>query len=434
MSMRFSESVYFRGFLVFDEEPDWDVFVKACEVYPRLGSEARRTNKLEFGHAEVLSDGTCRIPFVSEGVMELFREEDRRRVEMTAEEAQEAFFEKLGERIESFFGCSMEAQVLRPDFAHVEDLEAVQDYLSKPNRGGFPGLFGRASKLKAEDVRPQLSAAGGDPFAELEALIGLESVKHQVNDIVRVVRNHGRKHLPGLHMVFRGNPGTGKTTVARLIARIFDEEGVTSGDGVFVETDRGGLCGKYVGHTADLTRRVIDSAMGGVLFVDEAYALGMYDSHIDYGQEAISTLVKALEDKRDEFVCILAGYPVEMDKMIDVNPGMRDRISFYVDFPDYSAAELAEIFHSFAAADDFRMSSAASELVEASVECAVAHKGDNFSNARIVRKLYERVRMAHMVDSATDVLGIADVRKALADEDMAALFVEAGAKAVTGFC
>ena len=424
------ETLYLKGNLVFDEEPDWELLVKAIELFRRM-NRTYRSWPFEVRRAIVDEDGTVCLPFLSEGILEMVRRENRERIEFTREEAEENLFAELKDELGSFFGCEVEVQALDPDFAHPGDLEAVIDmYEGRKPRGPF----GR-EPLVADDIRPEEAPEEqGDPLAELDGLIGLETVKRQVHDIVSLVRNHGRDRLPCLHMVFRGNPGTGKTTVARLIARIFDREGVTDGKGTFVETDRGGLCGLYVGHTAAKTQKVIDKAQGGVLFVDEAYALGLFEHGLDYGPEAIATLVKAMEDKRDSFVCILAGYSEPMNQMIDVNPGLRDRIAFYIDFPDYDASELTDIFRQFVRGDGFELSPDANIIVEQAMGALDANKDDNFSNGRIVRKIYERVRMAHMIASPGDVIDAASVEKALADGDLSQLMATKGASDVMGFC
>lgn len=429
MIRRNEDSLYFKGNLVFKEEPDWGLLAKAVEVYRQI-HRGHRNRPLEIRRAIECDDGLYHVPFVSEAYLELSRREGRERIELTREEATDSFFEELIEDLAAYFGCEVETVALDPKFFNPDDLESILDMYEGRHSNG---MFGR-QPLSADDLRPKQLGPYGDPLAELDGLIGLETVKEQVHDIVSLVRNYGRDKLPCLHMVFRGNPGTGKTTVARLIGRIFDEEGVTDGNGTFVETDRGGLCGMYVGHTAAKTQRVIESAEGGVLFVDEAYALGLSDSGRDYGPEAIATLVKAMEDKRDKFVCILAGYTEPMDHMIDINPGLRDRIAFYIDFPDYSAPQLADIFKKFASADGFGLSMDAEALVEDAMTALVANKDDDFSNGRIVRKIYERIRMAHMVSSTDNVIDAKSVEKALANEDIAGLISVSRESTNMGFC
>jgi len=147
-------------------------------------------------------------------------------------------------------------------------------------------------------------------------------------------------------MVFRGNPGTGKTIVARLIGKIFAELGILKKD-IFIETGREGLVAEYVGQTAIKTKKKCKDAMGGILFIDEAYTLGMCEHENDFGHECIATLIKYMENKRKDFVCIMAGYADQMDVMIKRNPGLKDRVQFYIDFPDYTVDELLQIFKQF---------------------------------------------------------------------------------------
>jgi SpoVK/Ycf46/Vps4 family AAA+-type ATPase len=220
-----------------------------------------------------------------------------------------------------------------------------------------------------------------------------------------------------------GNPGTGNTTVARIVARMFAETGLTAKN-LLVETDRGGLVGLYIGHTADKTARKIESAMGGVLFIDEAYSLFGGSSN-DFGHEAVATLVKAMEDKRDEFVCILAGYTKEMNMMLNMNPGLRDRIQFYVDFPDYGVPELMEIFKKLCKENKYRLSESAESALGAGFKRLVSAKTNNFSNGRLVRKIFERVRMKQAFRASNNLIIDADVDAVLAEKEIAALSGEA---------
>lgn len=258
------------------------------------------------------------------------------------------------------------------------------------------------SKLEDENCSYTLSAedfSGEEPspaqkkasaLGELDALVGLENVKRTVREIAAFVKRRGAKSGICLHMVFRGRPGTGKTTVARIIGKIFGELGVVKNPERFVEADRNSLVSKYLGGTASRTKDAVTAALGGVLFIDEAYSLCAGPGG-DYGQEAVAMLVKLMEDRRDEFVCILAGYTDEMDEMLDMNPGMRGRVQFYIDFPDYSVAEMMEIFASMCRAEGYTASAGALAMLEDFFERL--SREDDFANGRTVRRVFEQLRL-----------------------------------------
>ncbi|MBO4803979.1 MAG: AAA family ATPase, partial [Muribaculaceae bacterium] len=233
-------------------------------------------------------------------------------------------------------------------------------------------------------------------YQELDELIGLESVKEEVHTIANFAKIQQQRKAQGLkvpkmsfHLVFTGSPGTGKTTVARIVARIYKDLGILK-SGHTVETDRSGLVAEYVGQTAVKTNAVIDSALNGVLFIDEAYALVPENAGSDYGQEAISTLLKRMEDDRDKLVVIIAGYPDEMKRFIDSNPGLQSRFTRYINFPDYTDQELFEIFQLYLNKNQYTITDDAAELLRSNLNYAVAHKTKNFGNARYVRNIFER--------------------------------------------
>lgn len=283
--------------------------------------------------------------------------------------------------------------------------------------------------FEPETEEPVLLAEG-NPFAELDALIGLESVKTQVREYATLLERRGRDALPCLHMTLLGNPGSGKTTVARIIAKIFDNIGVNKRRDIYVETDSGGLIAGYVGQTALKTKAVIARAKGGVLFVDEAYALYNGEGRAGmFAAEALATLVKEMEDKRDEFVCILAGYTQETEDMIKSNPGLRDRIGISIEFPDYSVEELVQIFEKFARDAGYWLGRGSREFLFDYFSRVLAQKDEHFSNGRIVRKVFERARIKQAMRTESNVITKGDLEAATAEGDLAK--IAAGAQEAT---
>jgi stage V sporulation protein K len=231
--------------------------------------------------------------------------------------------------------------------------------------------------------------------AELDSLVGLESVKEQVRALVAFLQVQGRRLEHGLpevatsqHLVFLGNPGTGKTTVARLLAHMYRAMGLLE-RGHLVEVDRSGLVGEYVGMTAIKTDRAIRRALGGVLFIDEAYALARTGHQgADFGQEAIETLLKRMEDHRHRLVVIVAGYPTLMHEFLDSNPGLRSRFARELTFQDYSTDELVAITERFADENEYRLSESAVEALRRIFDRAP--RGEGFGNARYARTIFEQ--------------------------------------------
>ncbi len=232
-------------------------------------------------------------------------------------------------------------------------------------------------------------------MAELGGMIGLEAVKQQVRSIAAEIRVDARRREAGLkvaahsrHLVFTGNPGTAKTTVARLIAQIYRELGVLS-SGHLIESGRPDFVAGFIGQTAEKTRKLCEKAMGGVLFVDEAYELAPQGNQQDFGQEAIAELLVQMENHRDDLVVIAAGYPKDMDRFLDANPGLRSRFGTTINFPDYTGEELAAIFTAMLAAQGYQ---AAPELTAAlPAVIAKIDRGKGFANGRSVRGLVEQM-------------------------------------------
>lgn len=252
---------------------------------------------------------------------------------------------------------------------------------------------------------------------ELDSLIGLEEIKTQVQKILNYIKlNKERGELPTLHMCFNGNPGTGKTSIARMIGKLFEEENILSGEGEFVEIHGRDLVAKYVGWTAQKVQDTIESAIGGVLFIDEAYSL-VADRRGSFEDEAIATLIKEMEDHRNEICIILAGYTEEMQELIRLNPGFESRIQFNIDFPDYSVEELFEIFHGLCRKEKYKLTGNCKERLIQNFEKV---KGQEcFGNGRYVRNMFEKIkfeqanRVMNTRNSNRDTITIQDIEQVL---------------------
>ena len=233
-------------------------------------------------------------------------------------------------------------------------------------------------------------------IAELNSLIGLHQIKQCVNQRIHYIKFEQLRRSKGLkspelslHMVFHGNPGTGKTSVARLLSKIYKALGVVS-KGHLVETDRSDLVAGFVGQTALKVKAVAEKALGGILFIDEAYALRRSDDPMDFGNEAIETLLKFMEDNRHDLVVIVAGYPAEMRRFLDANPGLQSRFNESLNFPDYSPEELNEIFLRLCNEADYKLSQSAQAKLFEHLRNAYRERDSSFGNARLVRNVFER--------------------------------------------
>lgn len=321
----------------------------------------------------------------------------------------------LQKRLEMFDQSA--AKRLPPSMDITETKDLIDKEIKTTETGGADSADIKLLKLSANNIKKEIrqlkesikndtKKADGAAFTEgsdnlsalldeLNSLIGLDSVKENVRSLINSVRMQKQKESAGIktgtksyHMVFTGNPGTGKTVVARLIGKIYKELGILE-KGTFVEAARVDLVGQYVGHTADKTMKVCESALGGVLFIDEAYTLAGRGEG-DFGQEAIDTLLKYMEDHRDSIVVIIAGYPRQIRQFLESNPGLKSRFSNSIDFPDYKPAELTAIFEKFCVDNGYSLDRECREAASKYLERAYKVRDENFANGRMVRNFYEQ--------------------------------------------
>ncbi len=298
---------------------------------------------------------------------------------------------------------------LKPSGSYLDSLSGFADLLGTIEKadnaakellketGGTPKETAPKTTAEKAPDKPDLNAL----MEQLDALVGLEKIKANVKSLINLVKVRKLREENGLavppmslHMVFMGNPGTGKTTVARILSELYCTIGVLS-KGHLVEVDRSGLVAGFVGQTAIKAGDVIKSALGGILFIDEAYALSSKDAANDFGPEAIETLLKAMEDHRDDFIVIVAGYEELMEGFISSNPGLESRFNRYFLFEDYTSGELCTIFGSMCAKNQYILDAGAGEFAKRYF-CQLYETRDvNFGNARDVRNFFEDVITVH---------------------------------------
>ena len=279
-------------------------------------------------------------------------------------------------------------------------LERLMSYSTTSKDYGLD-VFEKKASVAEREVKEKRSPQNNksenepNPIEELQSLIGLSEVKDEVSALANFVKIQQEREKKGMkavglsyHCVFTGNPGTGKTTVARILAKIYRDLGILK-KGHLVETDRSGLVAEYIGQTAVKTNKIIDSALDGVLFIDEAYSLVQGGGN-DYGQEAISTLLKRMEDDRDRLIVVLAGYSEDMKRFIDSNPGLQSRFNRYIHFADYTTDELKQIFMSNVDKNQYLLDEEGQILLDKVLTFAIEHKDKNFGNGRYVRNLFEK--------------------------------------------
>ena len=295
------------------------------------------------------------------------------------------------------------------------------------NKKNTAGIQTPATPVKAANVPVKVANSSNEEqdetleqlMEELNSLVGLKSVKQDLTNLINLVKIRKLREERGmkqpditLHLVFSGNPGTGKTTVARLLAKIYKVLGVVS-EGQLIEVDRSNLVAGYIGQTATQTAEIVESAIGGILFIDEAYTLIKSGDEKDFGQEAVDTLLKLMEDNRDDLIVIVAGYTDKMEQFVNSNPGLKSRFNKYIFFSDYSGDELTSIYDSMAKKQEYDLDDEASKYVnEYLTKRAKAHE-ENFANAREARNYLERC----IERQATRIVDIENI----SDEDLKTL-------------
>lgn len=299
--------------------------------------------------------------------------------------------DKITGSIGSFSGEAPKLNVGKSEESSLLHTETAEE---KPQKA----CVGEAAKAEAAQVTEQAEPekTADELLAEMDALVGLDTVKKDIRSMINFIRVCKLREERGMkapklsyHMVFSGNPGTGKTTIARMLAQLYKAIGVLP-KGQLVEVDRSGLIAGYQGQTAIKTAEVIKSAMGGVLFIDEAYALADSDNDT-YGKECIATVLKAMEDHRDELIVIVAGYDELMHKFIDSNPGLKSRFNKYINFPDYSGEEMEKIFMLQCDSNGYELEAEARELIRAIFDDWYETRDENFGNGRTVRNSFEKI-------------------------------------------
>ncbi|MGI6629060.1 MAG: AAA family ATPase [Bacillota bacterium] len=276
----------------------------------------------------------------------------------------------------------------KPGGRRVFETISSRPHITKGNKGLIKEEPEKDDESSLENPRVQ------EIFKELDTLIGLRDVKRiifEVHAFVEIQKRRSKEKLKAestvLHAVFKGNPGTGKTTVARIVAKLYKEIGVLQ-KGHLIEVERADLVGEYIGHTAQKTREQLKKALGGVLFIDEAYSLAR-GGEKDFGKEAIDVLVKAMEDHKNNLILILAGYKDEMEWFLKTNPGLRSRFPLHIDFPDYKIEELLEIANLMVRAREYKLTKEAQITLDRILRAHMLNGPEYSGNARYVRNIVE---------------------------------------------
>jgi SpoVK/Ycf46/Vps4 family AAA+-type ATPase len=376
-------------------EDDRGKFMVIAAGYPKEMENFLNTNpglKSRFNKYFHLEDYT---PPEMVGIFKIFADTKKYKIEINAEKKLEEIFTTLYANRDKNFANGRE---VRNIFEKCIGLQAKRlSEKSAVETGAEKNLSIITEKDIPETYKKEQTVTVDKVLNKLNNLIGLSTVKEEVQKVINYLRvekaraeKGGKESALNLHFVFKGNPGTGKTTVARILSEAFKAMGLLS-KGQLVEVDRSGLVAEYVGQTAPKTNKVIDNAIGGVLFIDEAYTLAPTGGGTDFGKEAISTLLKRMEDDRGKFLVIAAGYDKEMEYFISSNPGLASRFTKYIDFKDYTPEEMKDIFKSMASMKAIILGEGVDKILQKMFNDIYNNRDSNFANGRTVRNIFEMV-------------------------------------------
>jgi len=327
-------------------------------------------------------------------VFELADRLDIRNKSLTSTEMLEKTMEAIDKMIESNMADFSEIEI--PKFEDIAPALSGDGSAHKKTAEVTKNNSDKAVTEAVESEEKEPEPTYEELMEELDNLVGLETVKEDIKTMINFLRICKLRQERGLktpelshHMVFSGNPGTGKTTIARLLSKIYKAIGLLE-KGQLVEVDRAGLIAGYQGQTAIKTAEVVQSAIGGVLFIDEAYSLVQGDND-SYGKECIATVLKAMEDNRDQLVVIVAGYDDLMHKFIESNPGLKSRFNKYIHFPDYTGEEMEKIFLLQCKSNGYQIEEAGQKLIRDVFDRMYEMRDENFGNGRTVRNTFEKI-------------------------------------------